>query len=225
MSFAQKPHSQTSGRYGYLTLPGAAGAYASTPDSTAVSVTGDIDIRVKCALTDWTPVTTSTLIAKYLTTGNQRSYQMSVASTGVLTCIISIDGAAYSQATSSVVTGITDGVAKWIRVTRASATGVAKFYTSDDGSSWAQLGTDRSTTAGSLFDSTQLLEVGSLYSGTVQPVAGKIYYAQVRDNILDDGSGIVFAADFTDTGRSFIESANGATVTIHGTTAIASVHP
>ena len=34
-------------------LPGVSGSYFSTPDSVAASITGDIDIRVKVAMTDW----------------------------------------------------------------------------------------------------------------------------------------------------------------------------
>ena len=38
-----------------LVLSGLFGNYASTPDSAALSITGDIDIKCKVAMADWTP--------------------------------------------------------------------------------------------------------------------------------------------------------------------------
>ena len=45
----------------YIRLPGTAGNSFSVPDAAALDIVGDIDIRVKCALDDWTPPTISTL--------------------------------------------------------------------------------------------------------------------------------------------------------------------
>jgi hypothetical protein len=52
----------------YLKLPGILNNYASTPDTAANSVTGDIDIRVKVAC-DWTPRSTSTPLDKLVNDG------------------------------------------------------------------------------------------------------------------------------------------------------------
>lgn len=224
MSFAALARKRAPGRYGYLALPGTSGCYASTPDSAAVSVTGDIDVRLKVLLPDYTPVATAVLLGKS-GTATHMSYVFYLNTNGKLTAQASVTGSALSSATASVATGITDGALYWIRFTRTSADGVVKFYKSSDGSSWTQIGTDQSTTTGAIFDSDHILEVGASSGGTSFPAVGHFYRAQIRNTVADDGSGIVFDADFTDTGRTFNEAGNNAVVTINGATAVASVHP
>lgn len=205
--------------YDCLHLPGSAGYYASTPDSAALSITGDIDIRVKVALADWTPVADASLVSKYVTSTANRSYSLRVTlTTGVLTLYTSPDGVTGYAVDSSVTTGIADGSTKWVRATRRVSDGRVQFFLSDDGSSWAQLGTDRTLRSGeATFDSTALLEVGALNTGAGSAAAGRFYRAQVRNNVLDNGSGIVFDADFTNKGYTFTEdSSNHATVTCNG---------
>ncbi|HYH48309.1 MAG TPA: hypothetical protein VEG38_02060, partial [Acidimicrobiia bacterium] len=58
-----------------LTLPGANGNYASTPDSAGNSITGDIDIRAKLSMADWTPTAQVVVVAKAGSTGT-RSYSL-----------------------------------------------------------------------------------------------------------------------------------------------------
>ena len=218
---AKKPVYRTSTTTGYLTLPGVVGNYASSPDSAALSVTGDIDIRLKVALTDWTPSSIGAFIMKQVTTGNQRAYQFYANTNGTLTFTSSSDGANNTAIATSDATAIADGATKWVRVTRASATGTTKFYLSDDGSSWSQLGTDQATTAGPIFDSSAGMSVGSSPNGLSSLAVGKFYRAQILNGI---GGTVVFDADFTTTGRSFVESSsNAAVVTINGTGARESV--
>jgi hypothetical protein len=57
----------------YLYLPGVVSNYASAPDSAALDIVGDIDLRVKVALDDWTPAAQTALVAKDVVTGSQRS--------------------------------------------------------------------------------------------------------------------------------------------------------
>lgn len=195
-------------------LPGVAGHYASTPDSAAVSVTGDIDIRCKVALTDWTPTTIQTLVSKYYATGNQRCHAFSIDTAGKPTLLLSADGTAYTTTTSSVATGVTDGATKWVRATWRASDGRIQFFLSDDGSAWAQLGTDKTYAIASIYDSNDLLEVGAYGRGTGAPATGKFHRAQVLNGI--DGT-VVFDANFTDRGNTFTEdSSNHATVTIWG---------
>src|SRR5690606_13066716 len=106
----------------YLDLPGVSGNYASTPDSEAVSITGDIDIRVKVAMDDWTPASVQTLVAK-IVPPDQESWRFQLLASGAISFVISTDGVndAVSQA-SSAATGFSDGTEHWVRVTRAAAT-------------------------------------------------------------------------------------------------------
>ena len=169
----------------YLSLPGVAGNYASTPDSAAVSVTGDIDIRVKVAPDDWTPAEIKALVYKRLTTGNQRSFRFDLNTNGTLRLFTSADGITEDSAqTSSVATGFTDGTTHWLRATRAAATGLINYYTSEDGIDWTLLGdANRTSNAGNIFDSTEPLVVGGGQGGTTQMFAGEFYRAQLYDGI------------------------------------------
>jgi hypothetical protein len=191
---------------------GTTGRYASTPDSAAVSVTGDIDLRCQVALDDWTPGASMAFFGKY-DAGSQRSYIMFIDSSGKLNLTVSNTGSAsLPNNISSVATGVTDGAVKWVRSTRVASTGVVKFYTSDDGTSWTQLGTDISGTSGNIYDGTLPLEVGSYNGGGSYLAKGFFYTAQVLSGIAGT---VVFNADFADRAVTFTESSsNAATVSI-----------
>lgn len=199
----------------YLNLPGTSGHYASTPDAAALDVTGDIDIRVYVAMDDWTPATDSCVLAKYNTTGNQRSYNLHVLNTGALNLQWSNDGTTQITKTSTATTGFTDGTAHWVRATldvdNGSGSNVVTFYTSEDGTTWTQLG-NTVTTAGttSIFNSTSVLELGARNSGTAANTAGKIFQAQVRNGI----AGTIVANPVA--GTSSITDSTGLTWTING---------
>jgi hypothetical protein len=175
----------------YLSLPGASGNYASTPDSAAVSITGDIDIRAKVALDDWTPSAHQTIASKYQFTSSSplRSWLFRVGTTGLLRWTWSTDGVNTTTADSTVgLPSLGNGDAKWLRVTHQSdgATGtIVRFYTSDDGETWTQLGSDKNPTAThSIAGSTTNVLLGAHGStGQSDVTAGKIYYAEVRNGI------------------------------------------
>ncbi len=206
----------------YLRLNGISGNYVSAPDSAALSITGDLTIDIKVALDDWTPSAQQDLVSKYLSAGNQRAYMINVQADGTLGFISSVDGTltGYINLASSAATGVTNGATKWLRVTHDVDNGAAgndvKFYTSDDGSSWTQLGTTR-TTAGvtTRIDTTALLEIGSSNLGGNGLIA-KVYQARIYSDITQTTK--VFDADFTAQSagtKSFTESsAQGATVSL-----------
>jgi hypothetical protein len=199
-------------------LPGIASNYASAPDSAALDITGDIDLRVKVALDDWTPAANTTLIAKYTTTGNQRSYRIYIGTAGQIVLQISTDGATPITLTNNTATGVSDGSTKWIRATRVASTGLCQFFTSDDGTTWTQLGSDVSGTSGNLFSGTAVMEVGSSTAGASEPARGKFFRAQVLNGI--NGT-VVFDANFESSITSLLQttftesSTNGDTVTIN----------
>ena len=208
-----------------LYLPGIAGNCASAPDSNALDITGDLDLRVKVALDDWTPAgVDNTLISKWIGI-NSYSYILQINSAGKLNFSWSTDGL-YSASTdvfSSVATGITDGSVKWVRCTLDVDNGSSgrdiKFYLSDDGINWTQLGTTV-TQAGttSIIAGTANLLIGSDSGGSSRNARGRFYRAQVFNGI--DGTK-VFDADFENKITSleqttFTEaSSNAATVTIN----------
>jgi len=205
----------------YLYLPGVASNYASTPDAAPLDITGDIDIRCKVALDDWTPAAAQVFLAKRAT--NQYSYQFSVQTNGVLNLSWTPDGINAISKNSTVAPTVSDGSTLWIRVTLDVDNGASGndviFYTSTDGTNWTQLGTTV-TTAGttSVHSGTAVLEVGTTLGGANNPARGKFFRAQVLNGI---GGTVAFDANFETSITSLLQdtftesSANSATVTIN----------
>ena len=212
-----KPHPSDS-----MVLFGASGDFASTPDSAAASITGDIDIRFNGALDDWTPAANSTLVSKYTSTGNQRSYLLQiVATTGVMRLIISTDGSATTTYNSTVAPTVSDGQSLRVRATLDIDNGAsgsdATFYTSSDGETWSQLGDVVTTSVVSIFDSTTRVELGS-WLGSQERLSGHIFQAQILNGI-DGTLAVDFnAADYVNklTDTTFVSSTTGETWTLNG---------
>jgi len=212
---------------GYLDLPGTAANYASTPDAAALDITGDIDIRARIAADDYTPGSAETLLAKWDTAGDERSYLLRITTSGELILSWSTDGTAGNvvNETSSVALTTTNGEITWVRATLDVSTGNVNLYTSDDGENWTALGAVQSSGATSVYSGSAVLAVGAYSNGTTSPFSGKIYRAQVYDGI---GGTLAFDADFQDTDQHGAtrktlteKSSNGATVTIYSTSSTA----
>lgn len=173
---------------GYVAL---AGGYISMADANPLDITGDLDVRCKVSLNDWTPTTPTNLIGKYLGTGNQRSWRLFVTSAGVLTFTRSTDGAAGTVVSyaATVNPAPADATSLDIRVTYVAATGVVTFYTG--AGLGTQLGATVAGTAGNIFSGSALLELGTREGGTAEFLVGRYFTAQVRAGI--DGT---LVADF-----------------------------
>jgi hypothetical protein len=65
----------------YLLNPGGASDIVSTPDSAALSITGDIDVRIDLYADDWARDENRDLVGKYESTGNQASWLLRVGTT------------------------------------------------------------------------------------------------------------------------------------------------
>jgi hypothetical protein len=207
-----------------LILPGVTGNWASAPDAAPLRVTGDIDLLCRVSLVDWTPVgpDPATLIGKRAGAPNF-AYQFRVApTTGRLEFVYGDTPTTVVTVSSTVSPVIADGAPLWVRVTRASGTGVVQFFTAPDDvavpTAWTQLGTNVSTTAGAINAGTEILGVGNFASGATEVLQGTMFRAIVRNGI---GGTAVFDANFTAApafAASFTESsANAATVTINAT--------
>lgn len=207
----------------FVYLPGTAGNYVSTPDAASLDIVGDIDIRARIAADDWTPAAEDYIIAKYTTTGNQRSYALTIDTTGVLNLRWSNDGTAALSTASTVATGFTDGSTHWIRATMDVDDGggnkVTNFYTSEDGSTWTQLGATV-TAAGttSIFASTAVLEIGSSTAGTASQFAGKFFQGSVLSGI----GGTSVAAPIASAASGTVTDATPRTWTLQGTAYVSS---
>lgn len=191
--------------------------FAATPDSTALDITGDIDIAVRVAFNNWTLAQNQMLVAKRQTTST-RSYGFHMFGGNMYFAFSAINGSDVVYVNSSVLVTYSAGEAAWVRVTRNATTGDVIFYTAPDStsepSSWTQFGATLTTTPSNIYNSNSQLEIGSNLLGGGGG-AGTIYRAIVRDGI---GGTIVFDANFatqTADALAFTESSsNAATVTI-----------
>ena len=206
----------------YVYLPGVASNFLSVPDEAALDITGDIDIRVWVAMDDWTPAVISRLLGKYGVSG-QRSYLFDINTAGLLRFTRSNDGTALVTTSATVATGIADGAAKWVRVTFDADNGASgndvRFFLSDDGLTWTQLGSTVNTAGvATLFNSTVLVSVGADGSG-IFPATGKVYRAQVFNGI--DGTKVldIDTSVLTTGAATSFTALTGQTVTINRSTA------
>lgn len=205
-----------------LVLNGVSSNYASTPDSAALSITTNIDIRAKAALVSWTAPAADQEFANKVINNGQGGYdfQVSQANAGKLNFRYTHDGTFASLKSAFSTAALTTSAFStlWVRVTYQSSNGAVMFFTSPDGITWAQLGTTVTLTAATIFDGTDPLYVGYT-PGSGANVNGIIYYVDIRNNILNDGTGIVFQADFSLPAKlasTFTESStNAATVTVN----------
>lgn len=198
-----------------LYLPGVTGSYASSNDSSTLSITSDIDIRVKARL-QWSGyVESQALVGQLEDSANKLQYFTRVGADGKLTLFLSPDGNNAFNVTSSVPVPFANGIIGWVRYTWKESDGTVQFYTSEDGIDWVQLGANRTLLIGPMYDTSTSLNIGAYNNGTNEPVNGAIYRVQIYNGI--DGI-LSFDADFEDQPlgtTSFNEGANDALVTIH----------
>lgn len=220
---------RTSGAYigaDGLVLPGTTATVrtdcATIPDVAAMRPTGDMELVVYLTATDWTPAAADVLALNGLNgvTANTNWY-LYLNTSGTLT-FSRPSGATGRLYTSSVATGITDGAAKYVRVLFDQDNGAAAssvtFWLSDDGFTWAQLGTavtNVNTGAGN--SNTTGTTIGNTADNVAAALAGTIRRVQVWDGLVR-AAAPVLDADFesaTPGISAFTESSsNAATVAV-----------
>lgn len=214
----------STGGLSYLSLPGTANNYASTPDSAALSITGDIDLRANISLVDWIPGALSGVISKWTQSGItvlNSSYRLSVESNGTLSLRTTSDGTTVLVSTSTDIVHTDDGERTWIRATmdvdNGSGGNTVQFFVSDDGVTWDQLGnTVVNVGTTSIFDGTSPLYLGGADNNT-QMMTGTLISAEVRNGIAGSVVASFDAADGTTGATSVVSSATGETYAIFQT--------
>ena len=196
-----------------------AGDYFSTPSSTANRITGDLSLLAQVALDDWTPTTVQCLIVKDGVSAGTRSWAFNVQASGVLRLNVSFNGTALFSYDSTVATGFTDRTVHYVGVQRESSTGIIRFYTSEDGRTFTQLGADVAGTAGTLYDATtQPVQFGNL-SGLNFALDGKIYDSHVYSGLKFTGTSTMvmdFDPSNWTTGTTFTGLETGEVWTLNG---------
>jgi hypothetical protein len=222
----------TGENYAYTPIQGASSNRLTVPDAAPLKITGDLDVRVRVALDDWTPASGGNLASKFGGSGN-RSWSFTMQDSGIPRILFTTDGSTLLTANATVAPTVTDGDALWMRFTLDVDNGASgrdiKFFTSDDGSTWTPLGATV-TQAGtvSIYDSTaQVALMGRDDTGAAS--AGKIYRAQILDGI--DGTTVldVVTSVISSGSATSFTALTGQTVTINrsasGRKAVAVVSP
>lgn len=222
----------------HVTLPGTSGNYISTPDSAAVSITGDLELRVLITATDYTPATAQDLLSKTLTDASAFSYRLWMHTDGKLKLAWTADGTTVLTRTSTAASSVTDATKTAFKATLDVNNGAAghdvKFWKAADWNpaadtgTWVQIGSTV-TTAGttSIHDSAQAVKLGTRTAGGAgEHLVGTLYYAEVRSGI---GGTVVAAFDPSRalTDATTVVAATGETWTIAqaAPTAAALVNP
>lgn len=208
-----------------LFSPVVAGNYASSPNAAALDITGDLSMWGKVRSSDYTSGATQYIGGKYTTTGEQRSYNFHINSTGFLGIALSSagTGATATSATSTAALPVSDATDVYVGVTRRDSDNRIQFWYSTDGTTYTQLGTDVTHTTTDIFSSSAVMTVGAV--SDVGHFNGSIYRFSIWNGIRDFNAGtggtLVFDANFEAqaTGTtSFTESSsNAATVTVVST--------
>jgi hypothetical protein len=212
------------GALGYFPVLNSLANTITTADYAALGITGDIDIRFKIAMNDWTPGATR-FFAGQASGTNNLAWNFGISGTGLLILYWYPLGTSASLSTinANAATGITDGTQSWVRVAFDVNNGAggrtAQFYKSTDGLNWTQIGTNVTVGATTnLFDSTANLNLGYV-PATGSGFDGKFYAAEIRDGI--NGSVVFYtdvAGDFKSTDGFSYTSYSGQTMRCASTT-------
>ena len=194
-----------------LNAPGGSN-YAMTADVAPLDIVGDIDLRIRIAPDALSGVGNRDLLSKWAGGGN---FSYALVLDGIQRPILywSVDGVNASSAGATAAVVFTSNTPIWIRatldVTNPAVPGNgyrAQFFTSTDGISWSQLGTNVDGGAPtSIYAGLASVRLGGP-GFVLGEYRGDIYRAQILNGI--NGT-TVFDADFTQQAlgsRGFIES-------------------
>lgn len=180
-------------RYGgpgaYVQLDGTSGDYIFTPDTATVSFSNDIEVVMRVKVTDWSAAAIQTLVGKYVTTGNQRSWKIASNTSAQIIITVSTDGTTTNTATITPSVALPDNTWIWLRLRMDLTNGsnsvgtvetAADGGTNDEPSSWTANGTATATALAGIFDSTAPLEIGSFNNGSSERFNGQVARCIVR---------------------------------------------
>jgi hypothetical protein len=194
----------------YLALDGVGDA--STPDSVPTSITGDITCFAKVRLDDYSGAAVQTIVSKWDTTGNQRSYRFELTTAGEMQTFLSNNGTATLSDTSTGAPPLTNGTDYWLAWgvdVSAGGNKVFRYYYSPgtdflgrqindwrdvDSDSWNLWDTNTVATTTSIFNGTAPTRVGGIVGDTLMPT-GRVYAVEVLDNDYFNGGTDTQVAD------------------------------
>lgn len=190
----------------------------------ASRVTEDLEIVARVAADDWTPGVFRTIVAIRNENAVDTTHQLRVDPSGRLS-LVWVNPAAptnFIDRASSVVLGLVDGTYKYIKATLDVDNGAGghdvKFFTSDDGITYTQLGATVTTAGITCIQNTPSvpLRVGGITNVNGEPWQGKIARVEIRNSIGGPVQAVFDAADGKHLATSFMSSETEETWTING---------
>lgn len=211
----------TSSPTSWLVGGGSVGSCVATPDTAALDIVGDLDLRMDIAPTSWRPTAPTVLASKYLITPEQRSWGLRLLANGTLEFGWGTDGtnATITRVVSTVAIPSAStrlSVRATLKVNNGAAGNTVTFYTAPTlGGTYTQLGS-AVVTAGvtTVFAGSAQLIIGARdldFNGFVFTTDGVTYSGQVFGLELRNGIAgtIVADPDFTIQGpatTSFVDA-------------------
>lgn len=202
---------------GYVYLPGVTSNFLLVPDEAALDITGDIDIRVLAVPDSYTPSAVNSLLRKTGASVNvDASYGFALDTTGTLRFLLSTDGITNTGFNSTASVPDNNGPL-WLRTTRDATAGEIKFFTSQDGATWTQLGTTvTGVTTSAMFSGAGAVRIGAGSGAGSQSFGGKIYQAIVYSDLTETNKVLDIDCDAITSGAATSFAAlTGQTVTIN----------
>lgn len=205
----------------YVYLPGIFPNSMTVPREAALEITGDIDLRAYIRPSSWS--TTQILISIFdNNTAADRAFELAILTGKKLQFIYRTAASTTTITRQSDVHTVADGDPKWVRVTldvdNGSSQNVTRFYLSDDGDVWTQLGTDivnSGVTDINIPASTdELLTFGRRSTGASSPFLGNYYRAQVFSGIAGTKVLDIDTSVITNGNQTTLTALTGQTVTI-----------
>ncbi|MFW3459712.1 hypothetical protein ACN24K_01795 [Streptomyces microflavus] len=168
----------------YLQLDGTTTSFARTPDTAALDITGDLDLRVE-ATCDWYATAGQALLGKWISATNQRSYLLRLAG-GLVILNWSVAGSS-SLIAQQFLPALPRRAA--IRATLDVNNGAGGFtvvfyWARSLAGPWTQIGDPLGNTpATSIYSSSAPLEIAPIAATGVPPMRGTVHRAEVRNGI------------------------------------------
>lgn len=155
-----------------LRLTGGASSYASTPDTAALDITGDLEVGAEITPDTWRPASNTLIAAKYRVLDGARSWTLRLLTDGRLILNWTTDGTFSTVKTAESTAAVPSSsgrVAVWatIDVDNGASGNTVRFYTATSISgARTQLGNDVvQTGTTSIFAGTADLTAGSGHAG------------------------------------------------------------
>ncbi|MEU6756979.1 hypothetical protein [Streptomyces sp. NPDC046685] len=183
-----------------LVIPSGSQGRATTPDTAALDILGDIDVRAHLTPSAWEGTHTNgawDIVSKYGAAG-QRSWSMLQAGGGLF-FRWSVDGTNVINTTATVYLPFAPGQEGAVRasldVNNGAGGWTVTFYTAPTlAGPWTQLGNPVSGSGvTSIFNSTAPVEIGDITAATFAPVSRQIHAVEIRNS----AGTVVANPDFT----------------------------